>query len=74
MPDRYGEAVEKRCTDPRCGNGCPPRWVGYDDEGRPIPCLQCKPHLINGTVHDNDFAESKPSARAQQAIERENQK
>ncbi|WP_156161672.1 hypothetical protein [Nocardia vulneris] len=41
-----------------------------------IPCLEHKPHLIAGTVHDNDFAERTPSARAQAAIdadERENQ-
>lgn len=44
--DRTGEVVENVCRDPRCGNGCPKRWLGYDSEGRPIPCLRCKPHLI----------------------------
>lgn len=27
--------------DHRCARG----WVGEDDDGRPIPCLTCKPHL-----------------------------
>ena len=27
--------------DHRCARG----WVGEDPEGRPIPCLTCKPHL-----------------------------
>lgn len=44
--DRTGEPVEPACRDPRCGNGCPKRWLGYDNDGRPIPCLRCKPHLI----------------------------
>jgi hypothetical protein len=71
--DRTGEPIEPACPDPRCGNGCPKRWIGYDDEGRPIPCLRCKPHLVTTRSDVNDYAESKPSARAQQAIERENQ-
>ena len=25
----------------RCARG----WVGEDSEGRPVPCLTCKPHL-----------------------------
>lgn len=49
-PDRTGEPLEDTgCRDPRCGNGCPKRWLGYDSEGRPIPCLRCKPHLLNTT-------------------------
>lgn len=24
---------------------CLDGWLGEDDEGRPIPCLQCRPHL-----------------------------
>lgn len=73
MPDRYGNPDKPPCPDPRCGTGGRrPGWVDEDDEGRPVPCLLCKGHLIKGTVHDNDFAESTPSARAQQAIEREN--
>ena len=27
--------------DPRCEAG----WLGDDELGRPIPCLQCRPHL-----------------------------
>jgi len=28
--------------DERCRRG----WLGEDDEGRPIPCLTCRPHLL----------------------------
>ena len=28
-------------ADHECNNG----WKGWDDEGRPIPCAECKPHL-----------------------------
>lgn len=70
--DRYGERTRVPCTDPRCGNGCPEGWIGFDKAGRPRPCLKCKDHLVKGTVHDNDFAESTPSARAQAAIDAQN--
>lgn len=44
--DRYGEVIEDdddqpALHDPRCEAG----WLGDDDLGRPIPCLQCRPHL-----------------------------
>jgi hypothetical protein len=70
-PDRYGDPQPRSCRDPRCRKG----WIGTDDEGRPIPCLACKPHLAKTTT-THDFAESTPSARAQQAInaESENEK
>lgn len=66
-PDRYGEAdvPTARCRDPRCKRG----WLGEDDEGRRIPCLACKPHLIRGTTTTEDYAEREPSARARAAIE-----
>lgn len=44
MPNRYGdEADEPRRGDKAhdCRNG----WRGEDDDGRPIPCLLCRPHL-----------------------------
>lgn len=66
-PDRYGDPQPRACRDPRCRRG----WLGNDEEGRPIPCLSCKPHLAR-TKSSNDFAESQPSARAQRAIESEN--
>lgn len=70
--DRYGdEADSRKCRDPRCGNGCPKGWIGYDDEHRPIPCLICKDHLLKGLADKNDYAERVPSARAQRAIESE---
>lgn len=67
-PDRYGERPDRPpCPDPRCRKG----WLGHDDEGRPIPCLRCKDHLIKGTSTTSDFAEREPSARARQAINAE---
>lgn len=68
-PDRYGGETKPPCTDPRCGNGCPPKWIGHDEQGRPIPCLQCKPHLAKTRSEVADYAQSQPSARAQAAIE-----
>lgn len=68
-PDRYGERTEPSCRNPNCRNG----WLGEDEEGRPIPCLDHKPHLIKGTTTTHDYAESTPSLRAQQAIEGDNQ-
>lgn len=65
MPDRFGEPeTRKKCRNPNCR---PPGWLGTDDEGRPIPCMECKDHLLHRR-DVNDFAERTPSARAQQAI------
>lgn len=72
-PDRYGESNDKPCRDPRCGNGCPKRWLGWDDEGRPIPCLVCKDHLLKGTSTTNDSARTTPSASARAAIDADNE-
>ncbi|NEW42753.1 hypothetical protein GV794_02100 [Nocardia cyriacigeorgica] len=65
-PDRYGEPTERGCRNPQCRRG----WLGNDNDGRPIPCLGCKPHLAQ-TKTINDHSERPPSARAQQAIESE---
>ena len=54
-------------TQHHCRNG----WNGEDEQGRPIPCLICRPHLWK-TMSHNDYSETVPSARAQQAIERDN--
>ena len=63
MRDRTGEEIEPH----RCGNG----WIGETSDGRPIPCLICKPHL--GRRSDvNDFADRPVSDRAQRAIDQEN--
>lgn len=33
-------------TNPRCEFGCDAQgWLGEDDDGRPIPCPNCKAHL-----------------------------
>jgi hypothetical protein len=47
-----------------------PGWLGEDREGRPIPCLRCKPDLARRSVI-NDYAERAPSPRARAAIERD---
>lgn len=47
--DRYGDLVEdglpleesEETHDPRCFDG----WLGEDRQGRPVPCLDCRPHL-----------------------------
>lgn len=62
--DRTGDEVPQ--------HSCRKGWAGTDDEGRPIPCLVCKPHLRK-TAESNDISERPVSARAQQAIERANQ-
>ncbi|HEY9316112.1 hypothetical protein [Williamsia sp.] len=57
--DRTGDRIEDTddgrirppAHDPRCDNG----WLGIDDEMRPIPCLQCRPHLARGLADTNDF-------------------
>lgn len=71
--DRTGEPREPDDDsapwhDPRCGGT---GWIGEDAEGRPIPCLVCKDHLITRS-HVRDFADTEPtSARARAAIERD---
>lgn len=51
-PKKTGRAGAKRaapdptptppgCTAPDCDDG----WIGYDDEGKPVPCPHCRPHL-----------------------------
>lgn len=51
MPDRYGDEPSDASSfhDPRCRRG----WLGQDLEGRPIPCLHCRPHL-HKTADVND--------------------
>lgn len=67
MPDRYGEEQPHRCRNPNCHRG----WCGTDSEDRPVPCLDCKPHLARTRTDIYDTAERPVSARAQEAIERE---
>ncbi|WP_433568117.1 hypothetical protein ACQP1O_42955 (plasmid) [Nocardia sp. CA-151230] len=70
--DRTGEPTDPTPVPP-CGRpGCK-GITGYDDEYRPIPCLVCRPHLRK-TVNSNDISVvGSPSARAQAAIDRDNQ-
>lgn len=35
------EAPDPTDTHPPCVDG----WLGEDDQGRPRPCLTCRPHL-----------------------------
>lgn len=48
MKDRFGEEPDEVSTevatshDPQCRNG----WLGEDLDGRMVPCLVCKPHLL----------------------------
>lgn len=34
------ERFEQQHRPARCGG-----WLGEDEEGRPVPCLRCRPHL-----------------------------
>lgn len=55
--DRTGEPVDESVAvinpatahDPRCRSG----WLGEDIDGRPIPCLRCRPHLRKPAHHDD---------------------
>lgn len=45
--DRYGDPIEDEDEQPiqhdaRCHDG----WLGEDHAGHPIPCLQCRQHLL----------------------------
>lgn len=35
------DAAQLVLHDPRCTGG----WLGETDDGHPIPCLECRPHL-----------------------------
>lgn len=41
----FDQALEDRRHTKRCRNG----WLGEDPDGRPIPCLRCRPHLLTGS-------------------------
>lgn len=65
MPDRYGEPSKPPCRNPDCRNG----WVTPPDSDAPRLCYcREKPRR-----ESNDYAERTPSARAQQAINRDSQ-
>ena len=44
---RAAEAEESAALDarPRHGRDCVDGWLGDDEHDRPIPCLECRPHL-----------------------------
>jgi len=44
---REAEAAAQAEADaaPRHGRDCADGWLGEDDQGRPRPCLACRPHL-----------------------------
>ena len=65
-PDRYGE------PDDRCPHDCRRGWLTGPNSDAPVPCPHCKDHLAGGTTSTTDYAERPPSARAQQAIDKEN--
>jgi hypothetical protein len=63
MIDRFGEETDDpdegvrrphTLHDPRCRNG----WIGDDEDGRPIPCRTCKPHLSTTARVDDCAPES----------------
>jgi hypothetical protein len=47
--DRFGEQLDNSTEqphDPRCRRG----WLGEDIDGRPVPCIICRPHLFRTKV------------------------
>lgn len=44
--DRYGDDTDERHLTIVQHHRCRRGWTGEDDEGRPIPCRICKPHLF----------------------------
>lgn len=67
-PDRYGDTPETPCP-----HSCRRGWLTGPYSDAPEPCPVHKEHLFRGTKSTNDFSERIPSARAQEAIESENQ-
>lgn len=63
--DRTGELIEDdepdlvlhRDHDPRCRDG----WLGEDDDGRLIPCLTCRPHLVAKRAHLARIFDGRPA-------------
>jgi hypothetical protein len=44
---RDGEVLEDEALPaPRPAHHCVLGWVGEDAEGRPVPCLICRPHVL----------------------------
>lgn len=43
--DRYGDDLDDDDAIPTHDQDCADGWLGEDYRGRPIPCLQCRPHL-----------------------------
>lgn len=43
--DRYGDHLDEDDLDPSHDQTCRDGWLGEDHQGRPIPCLKCRPHL-----------------------------
>lgn len=43
--DRYGDTVELEEPAPLV-HVCDAGWCGEDADGRPVPCLVCRPHLV----------------------------
>lgn len=50
--DRYGEERTDTASTPPLPHECDNGWLGEDEQGRPRPCLRCRPNLANPTkVH-----------------------
>lgn len=41
--ERSREEAAAKVHDPRCRRG----WLGETEDGHPIPCLHCRPHLLD---------------------------
>lgn len=43
--DRDGELLELDLAEESARHACERGWLGEDWQGRPVPCLTCKPWL-----------------------------
>lgn len=43
--DRDGSELEELDDEQHVEHTCDGGWLGYDRDGRPFPCLECRPHL-----------------------------
>jgi hypothetical protein len=56
--DRTGDVADTPEHDPRCKDG----WIDRDAD-RPVPCLDCRPHLRPVVRHHPSMPDSRPGGQ-----------
>lgn len=54
--DRSGEQLDEQQPERWDGHRCDRGWLDDDAQGRPRPCLKCRPWLADGAVGAADRA------------------